>query len=281
MEIRATSGTAGIGLHRSGFGHVGIYTDSTNQLKFNMNAGTPVLEWNAGTILGTGNYNSYAPTLTGGGASGTWGISISGGLTATIPTLGYTLSAATISYGGQAGPQILGQGGSGSIISFHRPGAYAVNFGLDTDNILKVGGWSMGAAAYPILHSNNYNSYAPTLTGGGASGTWGINITGNAATSTNGFFAWVIFDGQNPAGQPVSVNLIASYNVSSVTRNSAGNFGVSFTSSPPNTNYAVLTSASVGSTGCSARGVASTTVFSQTVAGAATNPAFMSVAIVR
>ena len=29
-----------------------------------------------------------------------------------------------------------------------------------------------------VLDSGNYNSYAPTLTGGGASGTWGINITG-------------------------------------------------------------------------------------------------------
>lgn len=36
-----------------------------------------------------------------------------------------------------------------------------------------------------ILHSGNYNSYSPTLTGSGASGTWGINITGNASTATN------------------------------------------------------------------------------------------------
>lgn len=35
-----------------------------------------------------------------------------------------------------------------------------------------------------ILHSGNYNSYAPTKTGGGASGTWGINITGTAAKLT-------------------------------------------------------------------------------------------------
>lgn len=33
-----------------------------------------------------------------------------------------------------------------------------------------------------ILDSENYNKYAPTKTGGGASGTWGINITGNADT---------------------------------------------------------------------------------------------------
>lgn len=39
-----------------------------------------------------------------------------------------------------------------------------------------------------LLASDNYNSYAPTLTGTGASGTWGINITGNAATVTNGVY---------------------------------------------------------------------------------------------
>ena len=122
-----------------------------------------------------------ARDASGNFSAGTISASFFGNITATTPTLGYTASAAAISLGGQAGPQILGQSGSGSIISFHRPGAYAVNFGLDTDNILKVGGWSMGAVAYPILHSNNYNSYAPTLTGGGASGTWGISITGNCS----------------------------------------------------------------------------------------------------
>lgn len=36
-----------------------------------------------------------------------------------------------------------------------------------------------------FLNENNYNNYAPTKTGGGASGTWGINISGNAASATN------------------------------------------------------------------------------------------------
>jgi hypothetical protein len=36
-----------------------------------------------------------------------------------------------------------------------------------------------------MLSSANYNSYSPTLTGGGASGTWGISISGNAATATS------------------------------------------------------------------------------------------------
>lgn len=34
-----------------------------------------------------------------------------------------------------------------------------------------------------FLDTGNYNSYVPTKTGGGASGTWGINITGKATTA--------------------------------------------------------------------------------------------------
>ena len=34
------------------------------------------------------------------------------------------------------------------------------------------------------IDSTNYTSYAPTKTGTGASGTWGISVTGNAATAT-------------------------------------------------------------------------------------------------
>ena len=37
---------------------------------------------------------------------------------------------------------------------------------------------------YPVLHSNNFNDYVPTKTGSGASGTWDISVSGNAATAT-------------------------------------------------------------------------------------------------
>lgn len=36
-----------------------------------------------------------------------------------------------------------------------------------------------------VLTTANYNTYAPSLTGVGSSGTWGISISGNAATATN------------------------------------------------------------------------------------------------
>ena len=40
-----------------------------------------------------------------------------------------------------------------------------------------------------VLSSNNYTDYVPKKDGTGASGTWGIDITGNAATATKATFA--------------------------------------------------------------------------------------------
>ena len=43
---------------------------------------------------------------------------------------------------------------------------------------------SSDAATYNILDTGNYTTYTVTKTGGGASGTWGISISGNAASAT-------------------------------------------------------------------------------------------------
>ena len=51
-----------------------------------------------------------------------------------------------------------GNGTGAAMATFHRPGAFAAYFGIDTDNKWKVGGWSMGAAAYEIVHMGNYTS---------------------------------------------------------------------------------------------------------------------------
>ena len=59
-----------------------------------------------------------------------------------------------------------------------RAARYMVDGG--TSSQFLKGDGSLDSNTY--LNTNNYNSYAPTLTGTGASGTWGINISGNAAT---------------------------------------------------------------------------------------------------
>ena len=58
MEVRSTSGTAGIGLHRNGHSHVGMYTNASNVLKFDYNGGTVTLNHNTGTVWGSGNDGS-------------------------------------------------------------------------------------------------------------------------------------------------------------------------------------------------------------------------------
>lgn len=42
-----------------------------------------------------------------------------------------------------------------------------------------------GEGQTAFLDASNYNNYAPTKTGGGASGTWNISISGNAKTSSS------------------------------------------------------------------------------------------------
>jgi hypothetical protein len=106
------------------------------------------------------------------------------------------------------------------------------------------------------------NLDVPSRSGSGASGTWGINVTGSAATATSattatnlstasgtapvyGIRAWVNFDGTRDSSGTVSTantnRLIrGSGNISSVLRNSAGVFTVTFSTNMPNTNYSVL-----------------------------------------
>lgn len=78
---------------------------------------------------------------------------------------------------------------------------------------LRISDTSLSWGTNPILHSSNFNSYAPKLDGTGASGTWGINISGNAATATklaNSRTIWGLsFDGTgNVSGAPSFPSII-------------------------------------------------------------------------
>ncbi|NDV81323.1 hypothetical protein [Bacteroides sp. 51] len=55
----------------------------------------------------------------------------------------------------------------------------------DNGNMWLRSGASAWGAWKKFLNSSNYNEYAPTKAGGGASGTWAIGITGNAATASS------------------------------------------------------------------------------------------------
>jgi hypothetical protein len=94
--------------------------------------------------------------------------------------------------------------GTAASISFHRPGAYGLNMGLDADNVFRIGGWSDGASTYRLQidttggvyanrlyfgNSNHikantgpYGSAELTGTGGTTGGYSGIYLSGGAGT---------------------------------------------------------------------------------------------------
>lgn len=55
--------------------------------------------------------------------------------------------------------QVYATGGNAAFMSFHRAGNYAVNFGLDADNIMRIGGWSAAANRW-VLDMNGNNTVA-------------------------------------------------------------------------------------------------------------------------
>lgn len=221
------------------------YTAHTNAVQIWTRIKYNTSDWQPWVLsINSGNYNSYAPTLTGGGASGSWGISVTGsaGSVAWSGVTGRptTLSAFTNDSGFITGSgSITGTAGSLTIdntITWGRSGLQFVQVsGLGGTNpaltqapdgnwwhIIRAnhgntGGYYTDLALpftsdggvqyrrisnginngwYLLLDSHNYNSYSPSLTGTGASGTWGISVTGSA-----GSVAWT-----NVSGRPTAVS---------------------------------------------------------------------------
>ena len=147
----------------------------------------------SGTVTGSGS-------LTLGGAIGTLNQNTTGNAaTATTATnqSGGTVNASTGAFIGNV--TVTGAGSvtlktSGDITAYRSGGTTGVLFlnSAETRYVYWDGtnyqmpGANLQTNGYTVLNTNNYNSYAPTLTGTGASGTWGISVTGNAATVTGG-----------------------------------------------------------------------------------------------
>ena len=175
------------------------------------------------TLLDSTNYTSYTVKKDGTGASGTWGIDITGSATSAtndsngkkisdtyLPLTGGTISGLLSikpntnnwtqgirihPYNNWNSIVLCGTDNTGDSDTSAKTWSIHNNDGLFyitkngsssgtaylscvDDNIWRVNG-------NILLHAGNYNSYAPTLTGTGASGTWDISITGNAKTATS------------------------------------------------------------------------------------------------
>ena len=234
------------------------------------------------TLLDSNNYNNYAPSKTGTGASGTWGINISGN-SATATKLA---TARTISLTGS----VTGSGtfdGSGNlsistttnhshnslsykpilnsesaINSFHAANTLQAAVWTDTSFpgvgngiILDMGYTSATYGAQIAIdddptyfmalrqkNGNGWNAWKriPMGDGTGASGTWGISISGNAATATKAT--------QDSAGQQINTTYIKGLSVSGKTITYTKGDGTTgtITTQDTNTTYGVATSSANG-----------------------------------
>lgn len=154
------------------------------------------------TDAATARSNLSVPSTTGSGASGTWGISVTGNaatVTNGVVTTGAYADPAWIT--SLAGSKITGNisGNAGSVTNgVYTTGSYADPSWITSISGAKVSGNISGNAANvtgTVAIANGgtgatdaatarSNLNVPTTTGTGASGTWGINISGNAATAT-------------------------------------------------------------------------------------------------
>lgn len=180
-----------------------------------------------GTLLNTGNYTSYTVKKDGTGASGDWGINITGsaasctGNAATATKLATARTINSVSFDGSknisfqgsyvsntayntipvglsyiempATATVAGDPTYGAMLSVYMSAARAFQLVGDSSGNLWARGLhssnssDAGTGYGPwrrMLHDGNYTSYTVKKDGTGASGSWGINITGNAATAT-------------------------------------------------------------------------------------------------
>ena len=159
-------------------------------------------EWN--TILDSNNYTSYTVTKTGSGASGSWGISVTGtaAKTTRLGKIADNTAGTDTNVVATDGLNVRWYSATGKISG--QPTQYGFLFTVATgensnenhqlwaeqaNGSLYHRGTNGSSHASPpafktILDSGNYTSYTVTKTGSGASGSWGISVTGSSASCT-------------------------------------------------------------------------------------------------
>lgn len=151
----------------------------------NVGSTTRPIYLSAGSPVACGS--SLGVNITGNAATATTTNTITGGTKLTSDTVDSFLDTNKLQYA-LADTTVI-TGNDGCVLSLGWSGSYGAQIWMDDGS--SEGGMQIRNHAssgwHPwrqVLTSGNYNTYSPTLTGSGASGTWGINITGNAATAT-------------------------------------------------------------------------------------------------
>jgi hypothetical protein len=167
-------------------------SDSNATEAWVFNTGGSITHTGGRTFLDSSNYSSYALPLSGGTITGTalqvgtaFAYDNPGGWNANIVAAGSTharfrLRATSFSGSGDRETYLwLDNSVSPATGLYSNASTFNFNGSIGTVQV----------AGNTVLHAGNYTSYSPSLTGSGASGTWGISITGYANSLNNYYTA--------------------------------------------------------------------------------------------
>lgn len=235
----------------------------------------------SGTFDGSGNLSittttnhthSYLP-LSGGTLTGDVALPITkSSVDASLPVSGATMSISDITSLSNYKTYLGSYNHSGTwynlISTRHRNGSGdGTSYGMYLRSTLtgsgnltwgKQYGTSSWQAERTIIDSSNYTSYTVTKTGSGASGSWGISVTGSSASCT-GNAVTATKATQDSAGQQINTTYIKGLSVSgkTVTYTKGDGSTGTITTQDTNTTYSAGTGISLSGTTFSNSGVRS------------------------
>jgi len=179
------------------------------------------------TITGsiTGNAGGSSASCTGNAATVTNGVYT--GTTNTFTGGNLFQSNLGTTSGSLSSPplQVYATGTNAAFMSFHRAGSYAVNMGLDSDNVLRIGGWSASANRLQLDMSGNLTIAA------------GMYATGFYDTNNTALYC-------DPTGTSLFTGLTVT---NTITGSITGNAGGSSASCTGNAATATTTTGNAGS----------------------------------
>ena len=189
-------GDTAIYLRSSGAGNLYLGASNSNTLQVGNGTVTVYGTMNATTFSGSGS--SLTSLNASNLASGTVASArLSGGYTGitglgTLTTLlaGKVCSTATVAAANDTGSfSVRGNTSFPAVMSFHRAGAYAVNFGLSTSNVMELGGWSAGTIKFSVNMANGDVTAVGGLNAYSISGNSNVAGTGNASYHPSGIYS--------------------------------------------------------------------------------------------